>query len=352
MGMGFLSKPVELLQLLCWAVFFVLWPPARKHLRRPGPYLALVVHLVCALQVLVWNYLHGWITVSHIADDAGAHNVWHPTLKYLGDFLGVEFAVLNPVFFVAVVWAAIGMWRRGRQNPRLIYFSSMGAPVFLAFMAHSFRSRVLPNWIAPSIVPLFCVMVIYWDARWRLGSKWLKPWLACGLALGLPVVLVLHNTDLIAKVTHRDLAVNRDPLHRVRDWDTTARTVGQVRQELLAEGKPVFIITEHYGIAGQISFYLPEARAAVRGTALVYRLTSTEPRDQFFFWPGYGERKGENAVYVRELDRYNPTPGPPPERLMAEFETVTDLGVRNVYYHGNQSLLLRPLQFFACRNLK
>ena len=90
----------------------------------------------------------------------------------------------------------------------------------------------------------------------------------------------------------------------------------------------------------------------MRGTALVYRLTSTEPRDQFFFWPGYGERKGENAIYVRELDRYNPTPGPPPERLMAEFETVTDLGVRNVYYHGNQSLLLRPLQFFACRNLK
>src|SRR5260221_2488928 len=41
MGLGFLSKYTELLQLLCWAVFFVLWAPARKQLKRPGPYLAL-----------------------------------------------------------------------------------------------------------------------------------------------------------------------------------------------------------------------------------------------------------------------------------------------------------------------
>ena len=33
MGLGFLSKYTALLQWVCWAVFFVLWPPARKHLR-------------------------------------------------------------------------------------------------------------------------------------------------------------------------------------------------------------------------------------------------------------------------------------------------------------------------------
>lgn len=37
MGLGFLSKYTSPLQWFCWGVFFAVWPPARKHLRRPGP---------------------------------------------------------------------------------------------------------------------------------------------------------------------------------------------------------------------------------------------------------------------------------------------------------------------------
>ncbi|MGH7993910.1 MAG: glycosyltransferase family 39 protein, partial [Limisphaerales bacterium] len=46
MGFGFLSKYTELFQWLCWVVFFGLWRPARLHLRRPGPYLALLLNVV------------------------------------------------------------------------------------------------------------------------------------------------------------------------------------------------------------------------------------------------------------------------------------------------------------------
>ena len=84
MGLGFLSKYTELFQLLCWAVFFALWPAARKHLRRPGPYLALLVNLLCALPVLIWNAQHDWITVSHVANDAGVGSAWKPTLTTSG----------------------------------------------------------------------------------------------------------------------------------------------------------------------------------------------------------------------------------------------------------------------------
>ena len=185
MGLGFLSKYTELFQLLCWAVFFALWPPARKHLRRPGPYLALLVNLLCALPVLIWNWQHQWITVTHVADNAGVGSAWKPTLRYLGEFLGAEAGLLNPIFFGATVWAAIAFWRRGRHDPRLVYFFSMGAPLFLAYLLHSFRSRVLPNWIAPSVLPLFCLMVIYWDTRWRLGAARIKPWLIAGLGAGI-----------------------------------------------------------------------------------------------------------------------------------------------------------------------
>jgi hypothetical protein len=243
-----LSKYTELFQLFCWGVFFVLWPPARKQLRRPGPYLALLVNLACALPVFIWNWEHDWITVTHVAGVAGLGSAWKPTLRYLGEFLAAEAGLLNPIFFVATVWAAVVFWRRGRHDPRLIYFFSMGAPLFLAYLIHSFRSRVLPNWVAPSVLPLFCLMVIYWDTRWRLGAARIKPWLIAGLALGLTAVVLCHNTDLLPKLTGWRLPVNLDPLHRVRGWGDAARMIGEAREKLLEEGKPVFIIGDHYSL--------------------------------------------------------------------------------------------------------
>src|ERR1035437_361586 len=349
MGLGVLSKYTELFQLLCWAVFFALWPAARQHLRRPGPYLAVLVNLLCAVPVLIWNAQHGWITYFHVASDAGVGKPWEPTLKHLGDFLGSELGLLNPIFFVATVWAAIAFWRRGRHNPRLVYFFSMGAPLFLAYLLHSFRSRVLPNWIAPSVLPLFYLMVIYWDTKWRLGALRIKPWLAAGIGLGLFASVLGHDTDLIHKLTGSRLPVNQDPLHRVRGWSDVARVAGEARQELLAEGKPVFIIADTYQTVGVISFYLSEAQAAVTPEPLVFFQTHPTPVNQLSFWPGYKNRKGQNAIFIRELDRDRTDDPPMPPELQQEFESVTALGVRNVLYHGR---VLRPLQIYACRGLR
>jgi hypothetical protein len=47
MGLGFLCKYTAVCQIVCWAIFFALWPAARAHLRKPGPWLALLIFLVC-----------------------------------------------------------------------------------------------------------------------------------------------------------------------------------------------------------------------------------------------------------------------------------------------------------------
>jgi len=350
MGLGFLSKYTALFQFLCWAVLFALWKPARKQLKTPGLYLAIIVTAICALPVLIWNAGHDWITVTHVAQNAGAGKAWQPTLKYFIEFLGGEFGLLNPVFFIAMLWASVAFWKRNRHNPLLLYFFSMGAPVFLAYVAQSFRSRVLPNWIAPAIIPLFCLTVIYWDTKARLGVSWVKPWLQVGLILGAGMVLLCHDTNLVKTVTGHYLPLKLDPLHRVREWDKIALAADGARQQVLTEGKPVFIIADHYGITGEISFYLPEAREKVKTDPIVYYHSSDQPENQFYFWPGYSNRKGENAVYVRELDRDAPTPFAAPERLQQEFDSVSDMGVTNVMYHGR--FLLRPFQIFACRGLR
>jgi len=340
MGLGLLSKYTALCQLACWAVFFWLWPPARKHLRSGGPWLALLVLAVCALPILIWNAQHGWITVEHVAQNAKLDKPWSFTLRHFGEFIGSEAGLLNPIFFVGITWAAIGFWKAHREQPNFVFLFSMGAPLFIGYWLYTLHSRVLPNWIAPAIVPLFCLMALYWERRRFV------PWFTAALAIGIPVIIVLHDTDLTRKLVGYYLPARIDPLRRVRGWSTMADEVNSARLKLLTEGREVFVIGAHYGITGEMSFYIPEAKAAVAHVPLVYYRTSPQPNNQYFFWPGYREQRvGQNAIYVHEAQQSRP----PPDEVLAEFDSVTSLGLRPIKYRGRE---FRRIELFACRNLK
>jgi hypothetical protein len=169
--------------------------------------------------------------------------------------------LLNPIFFGATVWAAIAFWRRGRHNPRLVYFFSMGAPLFLAYLVHSFRSRVLPNWIAPSVLPLFCLMVIYWDTRWRLGAAKLKPWLVAGLTLGF---VARHSRARHQPAPEADRPVparKPGPLApRARNGATSPASSARPDATCSRKASPVFIIADHYRLVGRFPFICPRPR--------------------------------------------------------------------------------------------
>jgi 4-amino-4-deoxy-L-arabinose transferase-like glycosyltransferase len=309
----------------------------------------LVVVVTCSLPVLIWNSQHAWITVAHVADNAGANKSYTPTLKYVVEFLGGEFGLLNPVFFLATVWACVAFWRRQRHQPLLVFLFCMGAPVFLIYLLLSFRSRVLHNWIAPSVLPLFALMVIYWDIQWRLGrARRLGQWLLTGMLLGGVMVAVGLDTNLIRKATGRDLAARLDPLRRVRGWSETGRLVEIHRRGLQAEGKPVFIIANHYGVAGQLTFTIPEFRDKAGKEQTVYCTLTPVPQNQFYFWPSYTNRVGENAIFVNEIGKAG-LPKPAPAVIQSQFESVENWGVVTVRYRNKP---IRQLQIYACRNLR
>ncbi len=368
MGLGYLSKWTNLLQPLCWGLFFLLWPPARRHLRRRGPWLALLLSALFTLPMLLWMGQHDWITLEHIASNGQLDQPWRRT--YVADFMLMETGALHPLFFVAALWAALAFWRGGRRNAFQLFLFSMGAPLFGGYFLLSFHSHILANWIAPAVIPLFCLMGIYWEKRWEGGAALLRPLLAGGIALGLLVVVILHDTNLTGKILHRRLPPQLDLLRRVHGWKETARIVGQARRQLAAEGTPAFIIGEHYGLTSQISFYLPEARSGVPDGPLVYFYATGHPRNQFYFWPNYLPRTGQNALFVRDIatpglrpDWFRrwcrgeadlflpdkpPEPPPPPE-VVGQFESFTNLGWRDVVFQG---AIVRRVQMIACYHLR
>jgi membrane-associated phospholipid phosphatase len=345
LALGLMSKFAALAQPFCWAIFFLLWKPARHQLRRPGPWLALLIGVLGLLPLLTWNLQNGWPTAAHLASRGGLEQTWKPTLNFFQDFLLAEIALGNPVFLIAACWAAIAFWWRASQDARLIYLFCMSAPLFVGCLLWTFRARVQPNWIAPAVLPLLCLAALYWESRWREGARAAKGWLISGVLLGLVSVVTLHETNLVGKIVGQPLPSKLDPLRRVRSWKETARIVGEARHRLLVEGKPVFIIGDHYGITGLLSFYLPEAKAGVPDNPIVFYQSSAKPQNQFYFWPGYKERKGANAIYVQQTNG----PQPPPERLQKEFASITDLGIHEIRYRDR---IFHRIQLFECRDLR
>jgi membrane-associated phospholipid phosphatase len=371
-GLAFLCKYSALYEIVCLGIFLALWPPARIHLRKPGPWLALVVFLLCTLPVIIWNAQHHWATVTHVAGNAGLDSEWHPTLSYFWDFIFSEFALLNPVFFLAAFWAVVAGWKLRQAHPLWLYFFCMSVPVFLGHLLWSLHSRIQPNWIAPAIVPLFCLAAIYWHERWRAGSALVKPILASGLLIGLFVVAIMYDTDLVKRLTGHLLPGEKDASRRLRAWKQMAATVETEREKLATNGAPAFIICDHYGLTGLFSFYLPDAKAALKTEPLVYSIDSTEPANQFYFWPEYdyrAARKGQNAIYVEQIDPYPlekgwvskwftgqrieyrsvPPSEPAPSEIRDEFQSVTDLGEREDKV-GDR--VFHRMHLWACYDLK
>ena len=367
MGLGFLSKYTNLFQWVCWILLFVLQPGARVHLRRPGPYLALLVNVVCTLPVLIWNAQNNWITLEHVSNDGRLGQGWHPKVF---EFLLTETFLLNPVFFITSLVAVAVFVRRRRHNPFALYLFCMGAPLFLFYFLYSFHSRVYPNWIAPSILPLFCLLVVVARDSWAHQAVLLRRLLTSGTAFGLFLIVLLHDTNLLSKLFQRTLPPRVDTLRRVRGWSEQARIVENMRTQLSADGKPVFIIGDHYGLTSQLCFYMPSARVAVGSPRpVVYFRSTPHPENQFYFWPGYASRKGENALYVQQVDdpplpsgwlwkwirkgQFEPS-GPPiappaPPALSRQFGSVRSLGISEIKYRDR---ILRRIQLFACYDLK
>ncbi len=353
MGFGFLSKYTTLFQWLCWAVFFALWRPARVHLRRPGPYVALLANILLALPVLIWSAQHDWISVIHVGGRAEFDKISQFTARFLIEFTGAEFGLLNPVFFVGMIWAAIAFWRTKPRDPRMVYFFSMGAPLVIAYTLQGFHARVLPNWIVPAVLPLMFVMVLYWDPYWPRVT--VKRIYYGGLVFGLIAMIVLSDTGIIQAVAGRGLPVYMDPLHRIRGWRETARLVGEARQNLLKEGKPVFIICPEYGATSEVSFYLPAAQLAPRGEPIACCWDSDRPITEFHYWPGYDfwNRTGDNAIFFQVLSLNShtgaagPASKPLPKKLLAQFRSVQSLGRVPANFRGQA---MHWIEVFECRD--
>ncbi|MBA3883257.1 MAG: glycosyltransferase family 39 protein [Chthoniobacterales bacterium] len=364
-GIGFLCKYTNAMQLLSVFLVLALTPRLRREFRRPGFYALLVVFLLCTIPPLIWNQQHAWATLSHLRSRGSLDEVPHFNPLELVSFLGIHFLIYSPLIFFGLAWAVIARSRRATQQFKGIFLLWFGVPVFALYFLLSINRAANPNWDGLAFLSLGIFAASYW--RERIESRpaigW---WTAAALLLGLVMSVLALNSDLLR--TGGYALPRADPADRMRGWQSLTAAVEQVRHDVEAQlGERVFMIADERDRASELAFYFRDRRAEGPGHPPVYIVESQDITNQFSFWPRYDEFlpapanpapeggdiyteeggnpfAGRTALYVQGNGRNKA-----PRNIRAAFastDLVATIEVRRFDFP------IRQVQVFVCKNYR
>jgi 4-amino-4-deoxy-L-arabinose transferase-like glycosyltransferase len=360
-GLGFLCKYTNALELISIVLVLIFARRLRPEFRRPNLYLLLLVFALCTIPPIVWNSDHAWITLAHLKSRGSLNEALGFRPLELLTFLGEHFATYSPLLFLGLIWATIASWRRAPRDFKVLYLLWFGLPVFLFYSILSCNKAAAPNWDALAFPSLGILAISYW--RERLASRasahmWAKAAVVLALLMSALLFALLVNPIGLKRR-------GRDPSDRLRGWHATAVAVEKVRSDFEKRtGQRVFLIADERDRASELAFYLPDRRVEGPGHPPVYIPESQDMVNQFSFWPRYDEFvplppnavRDPNEIYTEEqgvnlftgrtaLFFQLGKKGRPPRSIRAGFGRTEQISTIEVRTGGR---LLRELQVYAC----
>ncbi len=360
-GLGFLCKFTNALELLSILIVLLLVPRLRREFGRPNLYLLLALFALCTIPTLLWNSQHAWITVAHLRSRGSLDHPpgFHP-LELL-TFLGEHFLTYSPLLFLGLAWAVVAGSRRARAQFKTLFLLWFGLPVLLLYTLLSINEAAAPNWDGLAFLSLSLLAISSWRER-AAAHHGIRKWAVSGLLLA-----TLMSALLIGLMT-RNVGFRlqgHDPSDRLRGWRTMADAVAQVRSDFEKKlGRPVFLIADERDRAAELAFYLRDPRVEGPGHPPAYIPESQDMVNEFSFWPRYDEFvplpagtvqdpndvyteeqgvnlfTGRDALYLQEGKNRRP-----PSSIQAGFRRVEPIATIEVRAAGQ---FLRQLQVYAC----
>ncbi len=380
-GLGFLSKYTNAMELLCIALAMALVPRWRREFRRPGFYLMLLVAAVVGSPPVIWNAGHAWITFNHLHDRGRLGTAFDQPLKEFTNYLGAHLGVYSPLIFVGLVIALPWLWRASfPRRPgyhalepdveKARFGLAFSLPLIVMYTLLAFKTAGEPNWTAPGFVSLSVFAVPLWYARAQ-RSRPLAMYAVAAMVVALLMSGFMIDTDLARRAVR--WPYERDPTARLLGWRSTARSVAEFRQEEERDlGAPIFLIANRYQLAAELNFYLPARPVQGPGHPPVYLPESQNMETQFSFWPGYDQVTirpapanaplpttaeeefrlvgsspfvGHSALFITDDERHRELP-PAVENGFEECNLVAQYEIQRLGQH------LRHVRIYACFNYR
>ncbi|QOJ00380.1 MAG: glycosyltransferase family 39 protein [Phycisphaeraceae bacterium] len=296
-GVGFLFKYTILLLVPGLVGFAWAWRrSAGVSVGAGGVGLAASVALLGLIPVAVWNAQRDWPTVRHLLGHlgmrggdvpmAGDSGGWGYSPWWTIEFIGSQAALVGPVLALALLgmtrrWFGVSTpGREGADRLARAYLVWCAGPILVFYVLVSFVAEPEGNWAVAAYVTLSGLAgwtavrgmdawrerVSAWRAlpepRPRAGVLLTRPespvqvaWHA-SVVFGVVAGAAILRLDLVARLPGLERVV---PLSRFMGADVMAADVARLIEEARREsgGLEPFVVSQFYGRAGQMAFYLP-----------------------------------------------------------------------------------------------
>lgn len=285
-GLGFLAKYTNAMQLLSILLLLALTRKHRAELRRPGFYSLLGIFALFTAPVIVWNSQHAWITLLHLRDRGGldSSSGFNPTA--FPTFLALQLLVYSPLIYLALLATVVWGWKKARAHFKPRFLLAFSIPLLVLYFALAIKKPGEPNWTAPAI-PSLAILAVVYALDLLKEKKWMPRYGVAALIVGGICCVAILDTDLLRRF---GVSIPNDPSTRARGWRTAAQKIEEIRNAYEAEhGQPVFLVANKYGTAASVAYYLPHPRREAPDHPPVYVPESAWPDNQFYFWPRYDE---------------------------------------------------------------
>lgn len=145
-GFAMLSKYIVILLLPAIIAYAVIPPWRKTQLSSPYPWLAALIAIVVFSPVLYWNAVHDWASFKFQLDRPTQLQGW--SLKFLAEFVSLQFLLLGPLLFPVVLIGATKLgWRGFRDKDPIAILLSMCVAVSIGFFLwRSLYARIGDSW--------------------------------------------------------------------------------------------------------------------------------------------------------------------------------------------------------------
>src|SRR5438552_1522166 len=365
-GLGFLSKYTNALELISILLVLALAPRLRQEFKRPGLYLLLGMFALCMVPPVMWNAQHAWITLVHLRSRGSLERGFGFHSGEALSFLGQHFIVYSRLRLLALAWGIIASWRRVNQQFKVLFLMWFGLPVFLFYLLLSLNKAAAPNWDGLAFLGFGLLAIHFWWEKLEAGVT-LRLGAVVAILVGLTMSVVALDTDVLRVAGYQ--FKRSDPSDRMRGWKIATGALEKMRNDLeMKFGEKLFLIADARDRASEISFYLRDKRVEGPDHPPVYIPESQDMVNQFSFWPRYDEfvelkpgmPRPEGETYTEE-NGINPfvgrdvlfirdgEKGHVPHNIRSAFQSTEQVGTIEVQRYGR---VLRTWQVFLCRSYR
>lgn len=247
-------------------------------LKRPGPWLAMLIGAVMVSPVFYWNAVHDWISFLYQINH-GAGGSWK--LRRFLAFFAVQLVSYGPLLVLGTIWALMSI----KKHPSRLQF---GLLLFflIPFVITAYLSGgggSLPHWTAPAWLAVTPFAAIAITSHWHGSAQRLIRTLVWVQGVICVSAFVILFSAGLPGVSQSDSLGKKNPIADLWGWDEA----GKLAQSLSEKLRVDTLTVRNWTLASRLAWYARPMPVVVIDKRI----------DQFDLWFGTMQ-PGRDALFV------------------------------------------------------